>query len=436
MVEELLRRAVERSQPESLRDRCLIVALAAQEALGGDLVVCRSPDGSDHFVNSFLDTHYDFTLDHASPVEPEIIESPDLFRKVPRVARQLVPFGQRFRMQLERRLPILEMHHVVIQDLADNPGSYVSPDFSTVLLLASRPQSLDAANFAPGQACWLKLAKGPIVAHATLTRWIAGSRNNWTDSDLRAICRSTSLEMHRPTWQRVAESSAIHFLLISLENPEVLNVPLYPNEQAYGRAVVSLTTPVEQVAWLYGNTCDLPARVQPELELARHEPLYRFRWERELDIEVSLAIDERMPVGGRFWDRVRIVNHGMREYFYFTDEASHVTELFTDDELTALAEIVEREDVSGRISQRQLAAHARTAGQAIVLDGREIGIDLLRVAETIESLSLAEHMALSDAVSTIVPRLAQLDDGRRRSWWKQRSERTTEEFETMESDDH
>src|SRR5438270_13284499 len=131
---DLVRILVDRSNPGTLRDRCLVVALVIQEFFGGELLMYVGDGDTVHYANSLLDVRYDFSEDHRGTGKPQVVDSPDLLRHVPRVANQLCLLRERFSAQLIRRMPVRETQHVIIQDVTTNSGSYVNPDFSCVLL--------------------------------------------------------------------------------------------------------------------------------------------------------------------------------------------------------------------------------------------------------------------------------------------------------------
>lgn len=408
---EVVRAVIDQSRPDVLRDRCLVVSLAVQEIFGGELVMYRNPGRPEHFVNCVLDQVFDFTEDHAGATDPEVLDSPRFLHSVPRVADQLKLFRSRLREQFKERLPIAEIQHVVIQELAENPGSHVHPDFSCVLMLGSRERHLDADLFAPMQTFWLKFTNGPIVARARLTKWLSASRLNWTDDDIRSACHDSVLSTHRATWNRLSESTAGQFLLMWLEAAEPLDVPIYPRERGSGRAIIPLPTRAHQVAWL-DSDCDVHFALE-SAPTVRYQPFYRFRWEDELDIEVSRAIDDRMPKSGRFFDRVRIVNHALREYFSFIENNADLEESFTEDEITMLAEILEDREVDGSALQRELVRDVQSIGQELAVRASADGVALLHLARHVESLSATQFAVLMDTVYTVVPRLSRIDKGLR-----------------------
>jgi hypothetical protein len=414
MNEGLVRELIQRSRPDLLTDRCLIIALAIQEVFGGDLVMYANNGGAAHFVNSILGETYDFACDHEFAVGPEVLESPGFLHRVPRVASQLALFRSRFREKLLQRVSIREMQHIIIQDAEHNQGSYAQPDFSCLLLLGSREHRLDAALFAPGQTLWLKYASGPIVARGKLVRWIAASRRNWTDRDIRGICSDSTLGNDRSTWLRLANSSAGYFLLLECEEAEALDVPIHPAEHAYGRTIVTLTTPAQQIAWLHSDFSDFQLPADSSTKPVKFYPFYRFRWEDELDMEVSDAIDDRMPRSGGFFDRVRVVNQALREYFALLEIETAVHTVLHEDELTFLAEIVEEAQVDGRMSQRELVEHIRSSGVALALKRAIDGANLLHLATYVGSLRPTEYAALIDVVNMLIPRLEPLTGETRR----------------------
>jgi hypothetical protein len=405
MNEHLIQSLVDCSLPSNARNRCLLVALIVQETFGGQLLVYTSGSSrGPHYVNLIYEHIYDFCEDHLELKDPQVIEDPDFFLRVPAVAADIATFRARWRASLTKPLPVCQTKHVILQDEHDHQGTYAKPDFSCLLLLGSREHRLDAARFAPGQHFWLKFSGGPIVANGKLDRWIVGSRSVWSNDDLRSICATTTLFAHAPTWQRVQDSLASHFLLLFLRDAEVLDVPLMPTEAAYGRTIVPLHTIAREIAWLHNDACELnlPASPLPGKGERTQIPHYRFLWEEELDIEVSRAIDERMPRGGRFWDRVRIVNEALREYFSLIDEVgSEVTSAFREDELIALAEIVDEAGVDGRLSQAVLARYVREAGEALLFSDHNEARGLLDVAAILSGITPTEYARLIDDVKRI-----------------------------------
>lgn len=409
MNEALLRELVVRSRPDLLRNQCLVVSLVLNRLFGGEILVGATPAGESHYVNSLLGEVFDVLRDHLSIVDYQFLDDPEALCRVPHVNRQVRLFEERLRNELTRRLPILETQHVIFQNVDDNPGSYARPEFSSVLLLGSREHRLDAELFAPGQTMWLKFVKGPIVARGTLVRCVGGLRRDWSDADIRSVCRRTALSTHAPTWERLSHSSATRFMLIEVDDAEALDVPIYPRDRGYGASILPLSTLARQIAWLDGDIApvDLPLDESPPL---RYTPFYRFRWEDELDAEVTTAIDQRMPKSGRFFDRVRIVNQALREYFAMIDAAGEDLGL-TDDEVTLLSEVLEESGATARLTRRELleclAANARSASD----EQSDAAGALLYVAESVASLSSPEYARLMDAVYSRIPFLHRVGSG-------------------------
>jgi len=412
MSNDMLETLVARSRTDSLRDRCLVVSLAMHELFGGALDIYKSSTG-DHFVNLIGGEELDLTHDHSDVAHGrigEIVPSPELLCGVPRIAMQLRDVKSRLCAELGRRLPIREIQHVVIQEQDENLGSAIRPEFTCALLLGSGERRLDTGLLAPGQTVWLKFTNNRIVARGKVMTWVSALRREWTDDDIRSVCRDTALAEDHATWRRLADSPANHFVVLFIDAAEALDVPIFPNDRGYGRAIVPLTTLAHQIAWLHSDIDQkLPLYAPPA---APYTPFYRFRWEHELDADVSRAIDDRMPKGGRFLDRVRIVNEALREYFALIERQPDVSAEFTGDELTFLAEIIEDGEIDGRVSQRQLVQRTRWLGEGLVIEGNDDGATLLHLAELVDSLSAGEYSVLMDAVYRIVPRLYRLNDRR------------------------
>jgi len=293
------------------RHKSLITSLLIRETFGGEIRTCRA-DGT--FCNRILDLDYCSSGSSPSAGTHELLEWPELIERIPAVAAELIPMRERWRRTLSRRLPLPSISHVVIQDEEANPGSYACPDFSCVLLTADSAERLNTHFFFPGQTFWLKRTAGPIVARATLDRWIVGSRCDWTSGDLLHAAAGYPIARHRAFWETLDDRPDRAFLLLHLKNAAVLDVPIYPAAEARGRRVIALSDHGQHMAWLYADGCVLKIPI-PRLDQQPIALRYQFRWEPLLHPEVSMRLTERTRKGGRFRERVAALNGALLEYF-------------------------------------------------------------------------------------------------------------------------
>lgn len=269
-----------------------------------------------------------------------------------------------------------------------------------MLVTADSAERVNTDFFFPGQTFWLKRTAGPIVATATLDRWIAASRRDWTRRDLLHATAGYPIARHRAFWKTLDDHPGHAFLLLYLKDTCALDVPIYPTAEAYGRRVIALSDYAQHIGWLYSDGCvlNLPAPTVKEQPIALR---YQFRWEPLLSPEVSMRLTERTRRGGRFRDRVEALNGALLEYFTFLDTVAEreTLDLFTEDQLCLLVELNEGcEAEPDRI--------ARLADTLLDLGGASVysastGIDsaeMLSLSETLRQLSPDQSLLLLDAL--------------------------------------
>jgi len=378
-------------------------------------------DGSAHYSNQIYGNNYDFSSRHnsAGPLQP--LETPHLFLRVPRVKSEYEALARRFIEALRSRLPLGRIEHVIVRDERSNPGSYARPDFSCVLLTSDSKARFNSALFYPGQRFWLKRAGGPLVATGSLSRWIETSRENWSDADIRALCVGHRIFKHEPTWRELAENQDKFFLLLFFNDVMDLEVPLFPRARANGRNIVVLENNALQLAWLYADDCDLnfpPEDTGTPVHRHRHHS-HRFQWERLLSIEVSNALDDRMPRNGKFQDRVAIVNDALAAYFRILDgRRKEVLNDFSEDDLTIIAEVAEELSHDSYENRSELQHFLRMRGEASAVSGEAVGAQLIEIAEHLAELTSDDFEIVFDEAQRLTACMSSLERRKSTGRWR------------------